>query len=349
MSEAKSPIESGSSPPAVCVAPSPHLSNAMSTRRMMLDVVIALIPAMIVAVVVFRWHAVVQVGLCVLVCLATEAAVCWFRRKPCSVGDYSALIAGMILGLSLPWNAPWYIGVIGSLAAIGLGKAVFGGLGCNLFNPAMVGRAFVMLSFAQHLGASAYQDVNAELEVLTQATPLSIAKQLAADLAAGKVGTGQLQVHLQSAQDYWNLTTGWVNGSLGETSAVALLLGGLYLCWRRVAAWQIPVGILAATLAFVELGYWTGLTLFSPLEHVLAGSLLFGAFFIATDPVTSPLTAKGRFVFGLGIGLTVVVLRLLSGYPEGFMFAVLLMNATVPLINRWTIPRPLGGPPPKKE
>ena len=354
MSEAEHLAESetSTSPAAqavVRVAPSPHLADALSTRRMMIDVMIALVPAMIMAVAVFRWYAVVQVGLCVLACLATETAICLLARKPSSSSDFSAAVTGLILGLSLPWSAPWYIGVIGSAAAIALGKAVFGGLGYNLFNPAMVGRAFVMLSFARELGASAYVYAESNLKVLTQATPLSIAKQFAAELAAGKVDVGQLRSQLQSAEDFWNLAVGWVNGSLGETSAVALLVGGAYLCCRRVAAWQIPAGILVTALVFVELGHWTSLTLLGPLQHLFAGSLLFGAFFIATDPVTSPLTGTGRFLFGVGIGLLVVVIRLFSGYPEGFMFAVLLMNAAVPLINRWTIPRPLGGPPPVKE
>jgi len=354
VSEAESPPESESSTSspaaaAVRVAPSPHLADALSTRRMMVDVVIALVPAMIMAVLVFRWYAVVQVGLCVLACLATETAICRLQRKPSSAGDYSAVVTGLILGLSLPWSAPWYIGVIGSAAAIGLGKAVFGGLGYNLFNPAMVGRAFVMLSFARELGASAYVYAESNLKILTQPTPLTIAKRFAADLAGGKVNVDELRAQLGSAEDFWNLAVGWVNGSLGETSAVALLIGGAYLCFRRVAAWQIPAGILVTALMFVELGHWTNLTLLGPLQHLMAGSLLFGAFFIATDPVTSPLAPAGRFLFGVGIGLLVVVIRLFSGYPEGFMFAVLLMNAMVPLINRWTIPGPLGGAPPVKE
>jgi len=351
--ETKPPVESESSTtpatPAIHVSPSPHLADALNTRRMMIDVVIALTPAMVMAVVVFQWYAVVQVGLCVLTCLATEAVICRVQRMPSSLRDYSAVVTGLILGLSLPWSAPWYIGVIGSVAAIGLGKAVFGGLGYNLFNPAMVGRAFVMLSFPSQLGASAYVYAESKLNVLTQATPLSVAKRLAADLAGGEISVEQLQSQLQSIGGAWGLAAGWVNGSLGETSAVALLIGGAYLCLRRVAAWQIPAGILAATLVFIELGYWTNLTPFDPLQHLFAGALLFGTFFIATDPVTSPLTGMGRFLFGLGIGAAVAVIRLFSGYPEGFMFAVLLMNGTVPLINRWTIPRPFGGVPPERK
>ena len=314
----------------------------------MIDVLVGLAPVLLAAIVVFRWYAVVQVGLCVLSCLATETLLALLRRKPVPIGDCSAAVTGVILGLSLPWSAPWYVAVIGSVVAVGLGKVVFGGLGYNIFNPAMVGRAFVMLSFARELGASAYVVVRSDLDVLTQATPLSVAKKLAADLAPGEVLTGDLQVQLESAQQLWPLFIGQVNGSLGETSALALLLGGIYLCVRRSASWEIPAGVLLASFPLAALAGWAGLTLFTPVGHLASGALLFGAFFIATDPVTSPLSPKGKFVFGLGIGALVMVIRLFSGYPEGVMFAVLIMNAVVPLVNRWTIPRPVGGPTPKK-
>ncbi len=329
---------------ALHVAPSPHLSNtALTTRRMMIDVLIGLAPVMAMAVVVFRWYAVVQVGLCVLTCLVTETLCAWAARKSTPIGDYSAAVTGVILGLSLPWSAPWYVGVIGSVMAVGLGKVVFGGLGFNIFNPAMVGRAFVMLSFAKELGASAYVFAGAKLEVLTRATPLSLAKQFASDLSAGKVVAESAQVEFQHAEDVWTLLVGWVNGSLGETSALALVIGGGYLLVRRVISWEIPAGIFIVALASVELGHWAHLTAFTPLQHMISGSLLFGAFFIATDPVTSPLTSNGKLLFGAGIGVLVVIIRIFSGYPEGVMFAVLLMNALVPLLNRWTIPKPLGG------
>ncbi len=291
---------------------------------MMLDVLIGLVPVLAVAIFVFRWYAVVQVGLCVLCCLATEALCARMRRRPVPLDDYSAALTGVILGLSLPWSAPWYVAVIGSVTAIGLGKVVFGGLGYNIFNPAMVGRAFVMLSFARELGASAFVLSEAKLEVLTRATPLSLAKQS------------------EAVPDIWALLVGTVNGSLGETSAIALLIGGLYLVCRRVISWEIPVGIVVAVLLLVELGHLAHVTPLGPLQHLISGALLFGAFFIATDPVTSPMTSKGKLLFGAGIGLLIVLIRLFSGYPEGVMFAVLMMNSAVPLINRWTIPRPLG-------
>jgi len=322
-------------PPLAQVAPSPHVSEtSFTTRRMMIDVLFGLIPVFGMAVFVFRWYAVVQVGLCVLSCLAAETVFTWIRRKPPPIGDYSAAVTGVILGLSLPWRAPWYVAVIGSAAAIGLGKVVFGGLGYNIFNPAMVGRAFVMLSFPGKLGASYYVASEAGLKVLTQATPLAAAKQAAADVGA--------------RPEFWPAFVGTVNGSLGETSALAVLLGGIYLCVRRTASWEIPAGTLVAAFLAAAAAYWSGLTPLTAPHHMVAGALLFGAFFIATDPVTSPLSPKGKFIFGLGIGLLVMVIRVFSGYPEGMMFAVLVMNAAVPLVNRWTIPRPVGGPTSKK-
>lgn len=333
----------------VQIAPSPHLSEqAFTTRRMMIDVIVGLLPVIVMAVVVFRWYAAVQIGLCVLACVSTEAVLSWLSRKPHSLGDYSAAVTGVILGLSLPWSSPWYVPVVGSIVAIGLGKAVFGGLGCNIFNPAMVGRAFVMLSFARQMGSPAYVVQNSDLTVVTQATPLALAKQFAADLAAGRVTAGDLSVEMKSAENIWALLIGQVNGSLGETSALAIVLGGIYLLVRRVISWEIPAGFLLVSLVFAELGYWTDLTPLDPLHHLITGSLLFGAFFIATDPVTSPMTRWGKLIFGMGIGFLVVVIRLFSSYPEGVMFAVLVMNAVVPLLNRWTIPRPLGGPAPAK-
>ncbi|MCK4546441.1 MAG: RnfABCDGE type electron transport complex subunit D [Candidatus Eisenbacteria sp.] len=317
--------------------------TSLSTRRMMIDVMVGLAPATAMAVFMFRWYAVVQVGLCILSCMAAEALFCWMRRRPIPVGDCSAPVTGLILGLSLPWSAPWHIAVIGSFAAMGLGKAVFGGLGYNIFNPAMVGRAFVMLSFAKAMGASAFVGTKSGLAVIAQATPLTVAKKFAADLSVGKVITGDLQLQMEAASDLWPLFVGQVNGCLGETSALALLVGGVYLCLRRSASWEIPAGIIISALVVSGLANWAGLTPFTALHHLIGGSLLFGAFFIATDPVTSPLTPKGKFYFGIGVGILVVLLRLFSGYPEGVMFAVLLMNAVTPVINRRTIPRPLGG------
>lgn len=322
----------GAQAAAIGVAPSPHIADgSLTTHRMMLDVLIALVPAMVAAGRVFGWFALKQASICVATCVGAEMLFTAMRgRCPWVVRDGSAAVTGLILALSLPWSAPWYLSVIASAAAIGVGKVVFGGLGQNIFNPAMVGRAFVTICFARAFSGTAYVASGAA-DVVSQATPLSLLKK------------GLPQALLP-------LLKGNVNGSLGETSAIACLLGGAYLCIRRTASWQIPAGVLAGAGAIAG-----AMNLIHPhtsatvLHHLLAGSLLFGAFFIATDPVSSPLTPKGKWVFGLGVGAGVMLLRTCSNYPEGVMFSVLLMNSAVPLINRWTIPTPVGGPVPQKK
>lgn len=313
--------------PEVHVAPSPHLHNlGMSTYSMMRDVLIALTPLAFAAIFYFRWLAVKQLLICIMACLAAEALFTRMRGRQTTLGDLSAAVTGAILALSLPATAPWYVGVIGSGVAMGIGKLVFGGIGMNMFNPAMVGRAFVMIAFAGDLAASGYIITGHEVDIISQATPLTAFQQSGITTSLGA------------------LFSGACNGSLGETSALASLLGGIYLLVRRVASWEIPAGLLLSTL------FWAGLanladlsSTWTVLHHLFGGSLLFGAFFIATDPVTSPLTAKGKWIFGIGTGSMIMLLRLFSGYPEGVMFAVLFMNGITPLINRWTIPRPFGG------
>jgi len=309
------------------VAPSPHVFNMrMTVTRMMIDVLLALLPVVLAAIYFFKWYAVKQLLICLIAAVCAEAVFSRLRARPLRLGDMSAVVTGFILGLSLPASAPWYIGVIGSVVALGIGKMVFGGLGMNLFNPAMVGRAFVMIAFAGKMAASGYLVPGSGVDILSQATPLTLLKQ-----------SGQ-------STSLVPMLIGATNGSLGETSALACLLGGMYLCWRKVAAWEIPAGIfLSALLVGLVNDFLTPGSGWTFAHHLTGGALCFGAFFIATDPVTSPLTPTGKWIFGLGSGALVMVLRLFSGYPEGLMFAVLLMNAVTPLINRWTIPRPFGG------
>lgn len=313
--------------PMIHVAPSPHVSNmTMTTRGMMLDVLIALVPVVAAAMWFFGLLAAKQLLICVLTSLAAEALFTRMRQRPFSLMDLSAVVTGLILGLSLPATAPWYVGCIGSVVAVGIGKIVFGGLGMNIFNPAMVGRAFVMIAFAGSMAASGYVLPGESVDVLSQATPLTAFKQ------SGVVAP------LSS------LMWGSVNGSLGETSMLACLLGGIYLCFRRAASWEIPVGVLLSVLCIAGVVNLSNLgAAWTVLHELASGSLLFGAFYIATDPVTSPLTSRGKWIYGVGIGAIIMLLRLFSGYPEGVMFAVLLMNAVTPLINRWNIPRPFGG------
>jgi len=317
----------GSGAALLNVAPSPHLSNsAVTTRRMMLDVLISLLPVVLMSLYVFRGYAAKQIGICLISCLAAEALFVKIRNKPMSLMDFSALVTAVILAMSLPGTAPWYVGVIASFVAIGIGKIVFGGLGMNIFNPAMVGRAFVMIAFAGTMAASGYERAGSLVDIITQATPMDAFKQ------------SSVVASLPSL--LWGLT----NGSLGEVSAFSCILGGLYLCIRRTASWEIPAGVVLAVLVIGGIDNLvspeTGWTVF---HHLFGGALLFGAFFIATDPVTSPVTVKGKWIFGIGVGALVMVLRLFSGYPEGLMFAVLIMNAVTPLINQRTIPVPFGG------
>ncbi len=298
----------------------------------MMDVLVALVPVVAASLWVFRQYAAFQIGLCVIGCLAAEALFTKMRKKPLSLSDGSAAVTGVILGLSLPSLAPWYVGVIGSFAAIGLGKTIFGGLGYNIFNPAMVGRAFVMIAFPAKLGASAYVDIESGINAITMATPLTVMKQL-----------GEIT-------PISDLLMGTTNGSLGETSAIACLVGGIYLCKRRSASWEIPLGVITSSGLVMLLVNIVNMNFsWSFLHEIFAGSLLFGAFFIATDPVSSPLTPKGKWIYGAGIGLFIILIRKLSGYPEGVMFSVLLMNALAPLINRWTIPTPMGGAVPERK
>ena len=312
--------------PVLNVSPSPHISaHALTTRKMMVDVLIALCPVVIMAVYVFKWLVFKQLGICLFSCLLAEMCFVKIRGKSLSINDGSAAITGIILGLSIPVIAPWYVGVIGSVVAIGIGKVIFGGLGMNIFNPAMVGRAFVMISFAGAMAASGYVNLESPVDVMTMATPLNAFKQ------------GGIITPIN------HLFIGLTNGSPGEVSAIACLIGGIYLCIRRTVSWEIPAGVILAVFVTGGLadvvGAQSGWTV---MHHLLGGALLFGAFFIASDPVTSPLTPKGKFVFGIGVGLLVMLLRVFSGYPEGLMFAILLMNAVTPLINRWLRHKTLG-------
>ena len=317
--------------PITHVAPSPHVDQkAMTTRRMMTDVLIALTPLVVLSIVFFKQAAVIQLALCVGTCLIAEMMMTFLRRKPLSVFDASAVVTGVILALSLPATSPWYVTVIAGASAVILAKMLFGGLGQNIFNPAMVGRAFVMICFAQFLGAGAYVDADSGISAITQPTPMTVYSE------GGEVPS------------LLALLLGNTNGSLGETCGLACLAGGLFLCFRRTAAWQIPAGVLLSTAVIGGLLQLKG-SEFTVLHHLLGGALLFGAFYIATDPVTSPITPKGRWIFGIGLGAMVMMYRELSGYPEGVMFAVLVMNAVTPLINRWTIPRPVGGPVPVRK
>lgn len=325
--------------PQFNVAPSPHVSDtSITTKRVMIDVLIGLVPLVAWGCYAFGPLALKQVGLCVVSCLVFELIFTKMRGQTITLTDFSAAITGVILGLSLPATAPWWISVIGSGAGIGLGKVVFGGLGFNMFNPAMVGRAFIMISFAGVMGSSAYQLAEGT-DVMTQATPLADAKVFMSQVFEGQKPFANMTQLLPR-----DLFLGNHNGSVGEISALCAILGGLYLIVRRAAAWQIPAGAIVGLVVCSGITQVLQLTPLTVVQHLCTGAFMFGAFFIITDPVTNPMSRMGRFYFGLGYGILVVLLRVFSGYPEGVMFAVLIMNAAVPLINRFTVPTPVGGP-----
>jgi len=320
--------------PRFVVGAAPYLSQGRTTRAAMFNVVLAMIPLMVVAVYLYRGQAILLTVVTVVSCLVTEAAANLMRgQSPASLSDGSAIVTGMILAFSLPPQFPVHMAVIGGVVAIGLGKSVFGGLGQNLFNPAMVGRAFLMACFPVAMSTWS-EPVSLKvigIDAVTQATPL----------AAAKFGADTVPQLL-------DLFVGKVGGSIGETSALACIIGGLYLLLRGTADWRQPLGMLLGASIFAFIARLVGPDRFEPvLVQLGSGAMMFGAFFIATEPVGCPLTPKGRLIFGSGVGVLTMVIRLFGGYPEGVMFAVLMMNAMTPLIERWTIPDPLGGPVPR--
>lgn len=332
MSDAASPAEATQPkiPDQFLVSSAPHLAARRTTRSVMFDVVLGLIPLLVAAILFYHGRAAWLTIATVLGCLAAEGAANLIRgRNLASLGDGSALVTGMILAFSLPPQLPLYMAFIGGVVAIGLGKAVFGGLGHNLFNPAMVGRAFLMICFpvAMTTWSEPGTLLTVGVDAVTKATPLAAAK-----------------FHSDVLPALWPLFVGKVGGCLGETSALACLIGGGYLLLRRTADWRQPVAMLAAAMVFAAVAHhFAPARCASALYHLNSGAMLFGALFIVTDYVGAPITPLGRWIFGAGVGILVILIRVFGGYPEGLMYAVLIMNALTPLIERWTVPTPFGG------
>ncbi len=328
----------------ITVSPSPHISEPLSTRGVMVDVVIGLAPAMAAAGYYFRLHAVILIATCVISCAAAEYICNLIRKKPNSLDDFSAVVTGIILALSLPPGLPVWAAIIGSVFCIVIGKMVFGGLGANIFNPAMVGRTFLTASFGMMMTTwmvpatidSGMPKISADnkVDTRTQATPLALSKEALKTKEGAEVVNEQLGVAF----------TGEVGGCLGETSALALLLGGAYLLFRKTINFHIPLAVLLSAFIFGAITYLiNSQASVSPFMHLFSGGLLMGAFFIATDPVTAPLTRRGMWVFGIGVGAITMLIRVIGEYPEGVMYSVLLMNAVTPLIDRFYKRIPTGG------
>lgn len=299
-------------------------------QKNMYGVCIALVPALLASLWFFGLGAAIVLCTSVLACVLFEWAIAKFllKEKRCTVCDGSAVLTGLLLGFNLPSNLPIWIIIIGALVAIGVGKMTFGGLGCNPFNPALVGRVFLLISFpVQMTSWPVPGQMTAITDATTGATPLAL------------IATGKLN-ELPATSD---LLFGNVGGSLGEVSALALLLGLAFMLYRRIITWHIPVSIIGTVAVLTGIFYLINPeTYVNPLYHLLGGGLMLGACYMATDYVTSPMTGKGQIIYGVCIGLLTVIIRLWGAYPEGMSFAILIMNAFTPLINTYCKPKRFG-------
>ena len=313
------------------VSPSPHIHSKTSTKSLMRDVVIALLPAVIVSIVFYGWQELLVISVSVLSCVLLESLITrYMLRKPDTICDWSAAVTGVLLALNLPPTTPWWVVLIGAAVAIGVAKMTFGGLGQNVFNPALVGRVFLLISFPTYMTHWEIPQGLFGLDAVTGATPLGVIKE---GLMQGGDVAG---IMAENGYSYSQMLLANIGGSAGEASAIALLVGFVYLLVRKVIKPWITLSVLG-TVAVVSLIFslidpaqYTG-----PLFNLLSGGMILGACFMATDYVTSPMSTKGGIVFGVGIGFITLMIRYFGAYPEGMSFAILIMNSTVPLLNRW--------------
>lgn len=316
------------------VAPSPHVHSGDSTRRIMLDVVFALLPAWLVGVYFFGVNAILVTLVSIITCLVCEYLVARYIMKvrP-TLDDGSALVTGLLLAMNLPSGLPLWIVVIGGIVAIAVAKMSFGGLGNNMFNPALTARALLLISFPMQMTTWPLAKAGSWCaDGSTGATALALVKN-------AKYGQG-FSPDMPSTLD---MLIGNMGGSFGEVSAIALIIGGIYLLLRRVITWHIPVFVLLGATVLSGAMWLSDSTVYaSPLVHILTGGMLLGAIFMATDYVTSPMSKMGMMVYGLLIGMLAITIRIWGAYPEGVSFAILIMNALVPLINRYIKPRKFG-------
>ena len=324
------------------ISPSPHIHSGLSVEKMMYGVVIAMLPALAASIYLYGLGAIAVTLISVSSCVLFEYLIQRYMLhvKP-RITDGSAIVTGILLAFNLPTNLPWWIIIIGALVAIGIGKLTFGGLGNNPFNPALVGRVFLLISFPVQM--TVYPKPTgigtpyiSQVDGFTGPTPLGILKE-------GIKGGGSVSDIMANLPHHLDLFLGNMGGSMGEISALALLIGLIYMLFKKIISWHIPVSMVGSSFIFVGL-----LHLISPeqhadpLFHILTGGLLLGAFFMATDYVTSPMTKKGMLIYGTGIGIITIIIREFGAYPEGVSFAILIMNGFVPLINRYIKPNRFG-------
>ena len=318
---------------------SPHIHGGDCTKRNMYGVIFALVPALLVSFFYFGIGSVVVCLSSVAACMFFEWAITRFMlKRESTLGDGSAVITGLLLGMNPPSNLPVWIIIIGALVAIGIGKMTFGGLGCNLFNPALVGRCVLLVSFPVQMTSwpvagqrMSYTDAT------TGATPLSLMKQAITSGDASILDTMPSSLHLLLGN---NINGG--AGTIGEVCALALLLGLAFMLWKKIITWHIPVSVIGSSFVFASLLHIANPVYADPLSVVLTGGMMLGAIFMATDYTTSPMTRRGQLIYGTAIGLLTIVIRNWGAYPEGMSFAILIMNAFTPLINNYCKPKRYG-------
>lgn len=336
---------------------SPHVHGGDSITNVMQTVIWALMPATALSVMVFGWPALLVILITTASCLVTEYLFVRLRKRPFSLGDCSAALTGLLLALTLPPHVPWWICVVGGVFAILVGKQVYGGLGFNLFNPALIARVFLLISFPVQLtawpevnplfGEHAYSFADAVALIVSGhygAPELVDAISTATPLGQYRIETGMgktVQEALNGVYGFnaWKAAGGMIKGSLGETSALLIFLGGVYMIYKKLITWHIPLSMLLGCLLPAALFWFLDDTRYpDPVFHLITGGLILGAFFMATDMVTSPVAPKGQIIFGLCCGLLTYLIRTWGGYPEGVSFAVVIMNTAVPLIDQYTRP-----------
>ncbi len=323
----------------ITISPSPHVYEDTTAKRLMFDVVIAMLPVLAFSIYFFGMGAIIVTLTAVVSCLAFEWLIQKFllKQEP-TISDGSALVTGILLAFNVPANLPIGIIIIGSLVAIGVGKMSFGGLGNNPFNPALVGRVFLLISFPVQMTSWSMPTgfSNSYTDAITGATPLGVMKE--------GIGAGEsVSAIMDKIPSHMELFYGHMGGSMGEIAALAIMIGFAYLLIRKVITWHIPVSIIATITIFTGILWLANPEANAdPLFHLLTGGVMLGAVFMATDYVTSPMSVKGMWIFGIGIGVITVLIRVYGSYPEGVSFAILIMNAFVPLINSYIKPKRFG-------